>query len=846
MLTVSLLLAAIFVVVIFSIFYLIVYSEFDEGEFERRLRVTLEYMRRTNADFPLPPTLAYVSHINENAFEVTAFDTSTMALLARSQHDDTVETFNFLAQAFEPVMHAPDAPRVLPHPDDRSKFLIRGDDGWMHVDCPNEERFDETAFKCVPLSVCEDKTPGNYGLTESLINRLILNHRVAINVSPDDQERRVHPTMYLRCVTGGSHVVLECPERQTFDPQSGQCVTRNECENRPDDYVLNVFPAHLNADEYLVCLGGQSAVRSCGEGRIFDRRLLQCVSGDPCQVHGVGHTYITDDIGPAQYFECLNSTESQLITCINRVFVDQRYSCSGDSRCAGFPDGSGATVFSANDDTFSFDTGAIVCDEFEVVRHVECDTRNLLADKLFNDNRFAVSASLPRQVYDSASGECVPFSMDAVVVNNSHYGIESVVNDPGARFETAFVGVTSRIETLIGSSELVAGTVEYARDKNAIGLNFFDVDQIVECGAEDFLFDPFEGRRLNVCRDQEPIDRIVFKTDEYYSPNARAIRSDADYEQDCARAVDEAPQQNFVVMDHFQSEKTTDISQNDVCALILNDLHQKYTTERLKYRHGAIKYTNIGAKPSEYIEGYGTNISSNVISRPELASPPISNTTRTTPNDYHHHHHLPKPFFVPFDIIPTVAPMFNPFAETDEGEEQTANEGEDQSPDEGEEQTPDEGEGEEQTPPTPELTLAEKRVDFLCYYSLPLFKATSCTTNDEHIQIMWRQLLESATAHPDCANAIGLVNIINSYAYLGDDIKCRSRLDPVQGLYVDRATEGAQFDNLATQSNDGVVYNTHVHERNGTFMACPPALFDRQAFTCQLEDDKIYHMMDLQ
>ncbi|ADD73796.1 P95 [Lymantria xylina nucleopolyhedrovirus] len=810
MLTVSLLLAAIILVVIFLIFYLIIYNDFDEHEFDRRLKVTLEYMKRTNADHPLPAVLAYVSRVDENVFTLTQFDTNTMGALARSLHDDNVETFNFLKQSLEPVEHAHDAPRVRAHPDDRTKFSIRGDDGWLDVECPHGERFDEAAAKCAPVPVCENKSPGNYPLTARLIDRLVLNRRT-VDGADDDA---AHPTMYLRCVAGGSHAVLECPENHTFDATSGRCAERNECEGRPDGFLLNRFPAHLNADEYLECEKGETTVRRCAAGHIFDRRLLECVTGAPCQVHGAGHTYITADIGSAQYFRCLNASDAELVTCIHRVFDGEQYRCAGDSRCGQFPDGTGVAVFEKNDQILKYDTGALVCDEYEVVRHIECDAHDQLLDRLFHD-KFAVGASLPRQVYDRARGECESFSMDSALVSveNEHYGIQSEPNDLGVSFDTAFVGRTERLESLVSSNEFTAAAVMYARDANALGISFYDGSPI-DCW-EARQFDPFEGRRVNECDERlQLLAQIALKPNEYFSPKEARVRSDADYEQDCARRLDGV--QNYVAMDHFRAGKIVNILQSDVCEIILRDLHNKYISKSTPVVKSRGKYTRKSVKGEKNIEVYGSNIRK----RARVSDAAVK---------------IPTPLFVPFEMIPIAKPLFNPFVD----EDQDTDKNEDDDEDEGDD------EDEESVVPRPDLTLSDKMIDFSCFYSMPTFKTIACSAPDEHVQKAWRETRETATVHPDCEAAGGLVDIVNAYAYLGEGVKCKSGYDPERGLFVDRVAAGPEFANLTTQSNDGVKYNRHVHARGGRFVACPEDLFDNDAFVCRLEEDKIYFIQDL-
>nr|UVZ35107.1 VP91 [Melanchra picta nucleopolyhedrovirus] len=810
--TVLLLLVAIVLIIIFSILYLIIQFEFDENDFNNKLKVLTEYSRRTNALHPLPDTLSYVSEVDQHEYVVRTISTNDLSQIGVETHDDRIETFNFLNQQFEPT--PTDQVRVKAHATDPIKYDIRGDDGWMTMDCPADEHFNANTMRCEPVAPCFGRAPGNYGLTERLIDALVLHHRVP---KPEPNEHDIHPTMYLRCLEGGSHVVDECPNNHMF--VDGVCVLRNDCADRPDDYILPVFPESLNINEYMVCKGGEPTVVSCPFGKNFDRRLMMCVNAEPCAIHGPGYTYITDDIGSTQYYRCTSADSAELVTCINRVFVNDQYQCSGDARCSTFENGTGTRVSNFDDDVIKYDYAVLVCDNFDVVREVDCDNSDLLDDKLFN-GKFIVNVNLPRQVYDAASGQCVPFSMNAITVINPIYGIENVPNDLKLEFMSAFVGQTDRVHELLETDRL-DGKVEYARDIDELGINFVDGSSL-DCYGE-YLYDPFEGTRLNLCNENILAQQLTLEKHEYFVPATGTLRSsDADYQSLCARRLDETD--NYISLDHFTTRILANILQSDVCGTILHQIHEKYTTITNKYTTITFKYNDSGVKTSNYIERYGSNIQK-------------SNITKLPTNDYL------NPLFDPFEYYDIMQPSFNPWTRDEYEHPPDDNLGVGGGSGGGNDEVPPPP-SPPPPPPPPSLTLTDKLLDYTCFYSVPTFKLSACDVADEHIRDAIKELRANVKVESGCENAEGLANVINAYAYLGDGVGCLSVFD--NNIITVRQFVGKTFLNINTQSNDGVQYNKWVHvSEDGLFMACPDHAL-RANFTCNLEDNKLYYMEDLQ
>ncbi|QEI03535.1 VP91 [Spodoptera cosmioides nucleopolyhedrovirus] len=814
---VPLLLVAIILILLFSIFYLIIYSEYNEQDFDNKLRVVTEYAKRTNAEHPLPAFIHYVSEVDSNFYVVRTIDTSNLNEVDTKLYDDRVETFNFIEQNFEQT--AAPSVRVRAVTTNSREYEVRGDDGWIRMTCPPDERFDADSMTCVPIPPCDGKTPGMYGLTERLIDSLVLHHRVP---RADVSDTDIHPTMYLRCLEGGSHVVEECPSNHLFN--GVECELRDDCANRPDGFVLNLFPEQLNINEYMICENGENKVVSCPFGKIFDRRLLICVDAEPCSVHGADYTYITDDIGPTQFYKCLSNTEAELVTCVNRVFVNERYECAGDVRCSRFANGSGTQLMTYDDEILEFNYGVLICDNYNIVADVTCDWENQI-DKLYND-KFTLNIHYPREVYNANTGQCQATTGSLLRLKSMGYGIENVPNDLDINFSTAFIGITSTSSLAVNTDRLNDDLVLYARNHNLLGWNYITGNSI-DCFG-DYLFDPFEGTRLNVCVDDELQETIEFTPDQYLVSVKMEIGSDADYDHACSRML----RSDFVNFDHFIAQISADILQSDACGELLTQIHDQYTTISTKYTTIHDKYNYESVKEPKYIEQYRANIQNST----NIQNINLDEKTRNE-ND---NDEILIPIFDPFDKYDVIEPLFNPWSARDIMECHP------DDPSCGVRPPPPPEPEPEPEPEPPTVTLTDKQLSYSCFYAVPTFKLSACNVVDDHIKESIRNLRENVNVDELCSNAAGLANIINAYAYMGNGMGCRSSYDFNSNLItVSPVRDGKEFTNLETQSNDDVKYNKWIHYRDGAIMACPEHALGPN-FTCNLEEDRIYHLEDLQ
>ncbi|BAC67317.1 capsid associated protein VP91 [Adoxophyes honmai nucleopolyhedrovirus] len=814
-----LLLCAIILTVMFFILTLILQNEFDENDFDAHTRVLAEYMRRTNAETNLPDTLGYVSHVDGYHYMVTYFNTLNAQKIKQTIHDDRKETFDFIAQSFNDVNMADDEARIRPKVGDKHAFQIRGDDGWLDIQCPDNEMFDSNSMQCVTIPYCYEKLPGNYGITEPMLNALVLNHNVR-NENFDDN--LFHPTMYLKCFEGQSYTVEECPSNHTFNVVTQKCELINRCQNRPDDFILDIFPEDLNINEYMICENGETKIVSCGENKIFDQRLMQCVTSSPCEFNGIGFTYITDEINANQFYRCVSRQQAELITCINRTYNNNQYECSGDSRCTIFENGTGTNLNVFENDVIKYNAGILICDNFEIITDVQCDTQNLVVDKIYN-NRFMININVPNQVFDVNTVQCVPFNKELVQIKNNYYSIENVDNDYNVNFQTAMIGETEHVDLLTKTSDL-SSLVAFAKDKNAVGLNP-ENGVPIHCFG-NHLYDMFSGNILNVCDDSNNlIETFDLSLNHYYRPKTLELGVDGEYRRFCGEKIENS--QNIVKNDLFRTRILTNILRSDVCGLILAQMHHKYTTIDTKYTPIYVQYTYEREKVPKNIVVYPSNITEKNATIVKKRSSANDNFAQTV-----------RPIFDNFDYIPVAQPLFDPFVKLDENIDTNsdlklllANEKKLDAAN---------------LKSDSHLLLDEKFLEYSCFYSLPTFKCSECKIDNDIVVDKLEELRSAIDVEIGCETASGLANIINAYAYMGNGYGCRSVYDQIEGVIkVLKTDDGPQYANVDTQSNDGHIYNPWLHRTDDkNIFACPPDLVNENN-NCDLDSNVFYYLEDL-
>jgi Viral capsid protein 91 N-terminal len=811
--------------------YMSIFFEFDETTFAKRLRVLTEFVRRTNSDEPTPHVLGYVSEVSQNTYIVSWFNTEDLLTYHESVHDDCIETFDFLMQTFVPA-HDDVQHRVRPNANNDNEFVLTGDQGDITMNCPQNFKFDYDQLKCTPIPPCEKKSPGYYPLNEQLVDILIFNRH--LDKEYPDNDKKVHPTLYLRCLANGSHVVEECPDNYTFDASSSSCKVNELCENRPDGYILEYFPEHLLVNQFIHCINGKHVIAECSQpDQIFDRNLMTCVDTHPCAFNGAGHTYITADIGDSQFYKCLSNSESQLITCINRIRnSENQYECSGDSRCAEFANGTGQYVYQHVDDNVEFSTGQLVCDKFEIISEINCDQTNILGDKIYM-NKFKLNLHFPKEIFNGTN--CVEATSINVKFVKDFFAIDNIPNHYNIDMQTSMIGKTDMIAELFPFNNLDADSIFskwliYARQLDAIGLNPF-TGKPIECFG-DRLYDVFDASRANICNATgDSVSKTLhFENGEFLSVSRSDLTGkDYDYAQNCAISYENG--QEIVKNENFVTRILTNILQTDICADLYTTIYEKYNTPACKYTTIDPKYNYTFEKQPKNIIVYGPN------TRFENAT--ISKNAQTV-----------EPIFNPFVTAANfedISPVFNPF-QTDAVWRS--------EPDSGDggwipvppipPSLPDTENEIEETFPSPPAPFETKDLLYACHYEVPLFKLTSCHADNFVIINALTQLRQQVQYDVDCERAKGLANILNAYVYLGNGVGCRSVYADDVIKVIRESSPTHIYTNLQTQSNDDVKYNRWIHVKNDEYLACPEDLYDNETFTCQVENDKLYYINNMQ
>ncbi|ANF29707.1 vp91/p95 [Catopsilia pomona nucleopolyhedrovirus] len=860
---VVLLMLAIFFVIAFILLYLAIFFEFDETTFTKRLQTLTEYARRTNADKPTPDVIGYVSDIYENTYIVTWFKTNDLSTYHESVHDDRLEIFNFIAQKFQQVDdRVAIENRVAANVDDPNEFIIVGDDGNITMKCPQNFNFDYNQLRCVPVAPCHDRPPGQYAMDERMLDTLVLNQHLDKDYSAN--AHMYHPTLYLRCLADGNYVVNECPDNYTFDALLGQCRLNEICENRPNGYILDYFPETLLVNQFMQCVDNQHVVSTCPQSnQVFDRNLMSCVEAHPCAFNGAGHTYITADIGESQFFKCLNNSQAQLVTCINRIRnADNQYECSGNSKCVDLPNGTGRRVYEHVDDNIQYNSGQMICDNFKIISEIECDQTNVLANELFL-NKFKINLQFPAQVFDGTG--CAIATADNVNVLKPIFAIENIPNHYNIDMQTSMVGKSEMLKHLlplnvnndngddnsggkrIDNDSIFAQWLLFAKENNAVGLNPFTGEPI-DCFG-DRLYDVIDASRANICNETgtSVVKTVHFTEGQFLAVlNDNLTKRDDDYKHFCA--ISDENGEKIVKNNHFVARILTNILQSDVCADLYTTLYQKYTTPAPKYTTPALQYNYTLVKRLKNIERYGTN------TRFENAT--ISKNARNV-----------TPLFNPFqkqsknNINDIVEPTFNPFATTIVDNDNDDNMSEISEPDDNDDDndiniplpsSDVESEPEEilpsspLSPPPSPLILDNKDLFYSCYYSVPFFKLTSCHAENDIIKTALENLRANVQYDADCEPAKNLSHVLNAYAYIGSGIGCRSMYENDTIKVKKESIPSQVYLNLETQSNDNVKYNRWVHVKNEQYMACPEDLYDADTFQCAVEPDKLYYLNNMQ
>lgn len=276
MLSVSTLVVAIVLVIVVFLFYdRFIIKDFDADAFTVRSNILKEYLRRVGASNVVPEELGYVSQVDNHAYHVTHFNTSTLAVLRTDVYDDRLQTFNFQTQDFTLVPEEGEEEsrliftevtrdKIAPsnisfYPLDEHKFVAHADDGDVVMSC-NDGVFDGT--QCATAPVCS--APNTIlPLTEDSLNRLVFNKLSARHKQLTHNPQH-HSTLYVRCDENAEPHIEECDSGELF--QDGECVFRSDYITANDyGLVIAANIAELSAKNVEVVRGRDAKVRDVTE-----------------------------------------------------------------------------------------------------------------------------------------------------------------------------------------------------------------------------------------------------------------------------------------------------------------------------------------------------------------------------------------------------------------------------------------------------------------------------------------------------------------------------------------------------------------------------------------------------
>ncbi|AKN80709.1 VP91 [Diatraea saccharalis granulovirus] len=501
----SVLLAIVLLIIVFVIYNNFIINDFDNEVFTIRLNTLREYLRGVGGNNTVPPTLGYVSHVDNNHYRLTFFDTINLKTVKEDTYNEEERVFDFGNQSLVEVNNNPQAASVSFVAEDERMFIAHTDDGAVLMDC-QDGVFD--GVQCLTTPVC-DRPDINLPLTEDRLNQLVFN-RLASRARPQlDNNSTYHPTIYVHCDKEQTPQLEECLNGEVF--QGTRCVY---------DPVVTTNGGGLVSFKYKTNIIKKTKfkVNVHKPHLMFPVNYSYPFDAAPCLDHEPGYTFTSNRLATTQFFECLDNNNLFLHTCNNVLFQSGRHYCDEERDCAQFEDGTGVLINTIHNDNITFDTGKSVCEKYRIKEVVECDTGDFIADKKFSHPlNVTFDLRLPRQVFYEDT--CTEYGYDRVVITNDSFTVK-VDNFP--ELSTHMVGRVSKIinEQDYLKENSVSEFVTYSRDVNEICMDpklFTSLDCNKETGI---VVDLFENTKYNVCKDGVLIEAgVVLNDDEYVEKN---------------------------------------------------------------------------------------------------------------------------------------------------------------------------------------------------------------------------------------------------------------------------------------------------------------------------------------
>nr|UZH98388.1 viral capsid protein 91 [Neodiprion sertifer nucleopolyhedrovirus] len=550
----------VFIIVILYI-YNVMYSVETDTTKHRYIYNLYLQANVSDLDSSLIDSISYISTVRWPIYEITTFDIDTLQSTSKMWYSSYEKTFNFYDQTFSDVQLIDEKITT----NNANSFSIHVDDGWVNVDCPTNMTFDGN--NCVYPSLCKGESEGTIlPITETMIDQAVFRK---LNRTATTTEE-YHPTLYVVCNGDDTYEIKECEDNTLFDATLLQCIEKDSCDGLTDNFILSDRPDTLADNQYLMCYNNQTTIQTCEENQTFDTATLSCVDLDPCSVYGAGYTFITDELPDNQYYHCTSSFDKELITCPIRQFVDNVYSCTGDSRCIALNDGTGTILSYSSNTHFSYPTEALICDNYESSDSVICES---VESELVIDP-FTIDVKIPSVIFDKSTISCQDFDVtnEDVTVLNTYAALVNQENDYNVEYVTA---VRVNIEKLLSDGLPVTlsqffDSLEYARSSGSIGVSPLTGVEI-DC-YENILYDIFSGDRYNDCENNVLVSTNTLGDSEFYSTFTKSTNTTIT-ENPCRLKTD------LVLEDNIYVQQSTDSSVVCLYAMPLQEIITATTTE---------------------------------------------------------------------------------------------------------------------------------------------------------------------------------------------------------------------------------------------------------------------------
>ncbi|AAK94113.1 CUN035 putative p91 capsid virion protein, similar to AcMNPV ORF83 [Culex nigripalpus nucleopolyhedrovirus] len=442
------------------------------------------------------PVLSYIWKVDLDAdsFEIETFNVANLSLVSRYWFQASRYKFDFFTQTLS-ELEVPELEvhRIRPHPTEDWAFELRVDDGWAKVSCgpPELAHFNPTELQCESRPPCDGVQPGRQlPLTRIALERLVYGRRVFISKRDD----RFHPFWYVQCGPRGAAAIGHCPEGQEFN--GVYCTEQNLCANRPDGFVLTLRIPGLRLNEFMECRNGEPTVTQCPNfDQIFETGTLRCVRGNPCQINGAGHTFVTETTAPNQFERCLNDSVWESVTCPVRVQLGGVWSCRGSEECTRFENGTGTDMFEVDSSAFKFLGGILHCQDYEIIERLECASE----ESSIAYPPFEIAGSFPSKVFDPTSGSCTePIVGENLEIKVNTVGLTAAKHQFGFNFE---LHVRVNLSELTASGDQLLDALVYSRDGESLANDPLS-EEPINCSPDPetvHFVDPLLADRINTC-----------------------------------------------------------------------------------------------------------------------------------------------------------------------------------------------------------------------------------------------------------------------------------------------------------------------------------------------------------